>query len=54
VDGTQKITGKNALFYWLPGQALRGGKDTDIVPLSLQHDHTLVMDHMLARMNGGD
>lgn len=50
-DGTQEVTSGNDLFYWPPGHSVRVEEDADFVLFSPEHEHTAVMDHMLARMN---
>lgn len=51
-DGTrEEITGGD-LFYWPPGHTVKVGEDAEIVLFSPQHEHGLVMDHMLGKMAG--
>ena len=40
------------LFYWPPGHSVRVVDDSDIVLFSPQHEHNVVMDHMLKVMKG--
>lgn len=51
-DGTQEVTRANDLFYWPPGHTVKVEEDADVVLFSPQHEHTHVLDHMLAKMNG--
>jgi hypothetical protein len=41
------------LFYWPPGHSVRVERDANIILFSPQAEHTLVMDHMLAKIAGG-
>lgn len=49
-DGTQEVTSGSDLFYWPPGHSVRVDEDAEFVLFSPEHEHTVVMDHMLARM----
>jgi len=48
----EETCGGGDLFYWPPGHSIRVVDDAEIVLFSPQHEHTQVMDHMLARMAG--
>lgn len=50
-DGTQELTSTGDLFYWPPGHTVRVEEDANFVLFSPQHEHTHVMDHMIAKMN---
>lgn len=49
-DGTEEQTGGSDLFYWPPGHTVRVEEDAEFILFSPEHEHTLVMDHMLAKM----
>lgn len=40
------------LFYWPPGHSVRVVQDAEVVLFSPQHEHSLVIDHMLKKMGG--
>lgn len=49
-DGTQEVTAASDLFYWPPGHTVTVEEDAEVVLFSPQHEHTEVIDHMIARM----
>ncbi len=51
-DGHQEDVSGGDLFYWPPGHTVKVGKDAEIVLFSPQHEHGLVIDHMLQKMAG--
>lgn len=51
-DGRLETVSENDLFYWPPGHTIRAEKNTEMVLFSPQHEHGLVMDHVLDRLNG--
>jgi hypothetical protein len=51
-DGKVDTCNANDVFYWPPGHSVRVVKDADLVLFSPQHEHSQVMDHMLAAMKG--
>ncbi len=50
-DGSHEVTTTNDLFYWPPGHTVRVEENAEFVLFSPQHEHTHVMDHMIAKMN---
>lgn len=50
-DGTQEAIRANDMFYWPPGHTVRVDEDADVILFSPQHEHTKVLDHMIAKMN---
>ncbi len=42
----------NDMFYWPPGHNVRVDEETEIVMFSPQHEHSHVIDHMIARTRG--
>jgi hypothetical protein len=51
-DGTEEVDSGGDLFYWPPGHTVRADEDSEIVMFSPQHEHTEVINHMLAKMAG--
>jgi hypothetical protein len=51
-DGKVDTCRTNDLFYWPPGHTVRVVKDAEVILFSPLHEHTKVMDHMLAKMKG--
>lgn len=52
VDGSESTCVGGEIFYWPPGHSVRVNADAEIVLFSPQHEHVMVMDHMLNRMAG--
>jgi hypothetical protein len=48
---TETVT-DNDLFYWPPGHNVRVETDAEIVMFSPQHEHSVVIDHMIAKVQG--
>jgi hypothetical protein len=48
-DGRQETVKANDLFYWPPGHNVRVDDDAEIIMFSPQHEHNLVIDHMIAK-----
>lgn len=51
-DGSIDTCRTNDLFYWPPGHSVRVVADAEVILFSPQHEHTMVMDHMLDAMKG--
>ena len=51
-DGTSEEINGGDLFYWPPGHTVKVGQDAEVILFSPQHEHTVVIDHMLAKMAG--
>ena len=49
VQGQQETVRKNDLFYWPPGHNVRVDEDASIIMFSPQHEHSHVIDHMIAK-----
>ena len=49
-DGTAETIAAGDLFYWPPGHSVRVESDAEVVLFSPTHEHTVVMDHMKAKM----
>lgn len=50
-DGTQEAIHASDIFYWPPGHTVRVDEDADVILFSPQHEHTKVLDHMIAKLN---
>ncbi|HET9015880.1 MAG TPA: hypothetical protein VFN57_09800 [Thermomicrobiaceae bacterium] len=50
--GAEETVGAHELFYWPPGHNVRVDADADIVMFSPQHEHSRVIEHMIARVRG--
>ena len=51
-DGSEERTSGGDLFYWPPGHSVRAEAYAELILFSPQHEHSHVMDHMLAKMAG--
>jgi hypothetical protein len=51
-DRKQEVTSASDLFYWPPGHTVKVEENAEFILFSPQHDHSHVIDHMIARMNG--
>ena len=49
-DGTQETVNANDLFYWPPGHNVKVGADAEIIMFSPQHEHSLVISHMIEKV----
>ena len=47
--GYQETVGKDELFYWPPGHNVRVDENASIIMFSPQHEHSHVIDHMIAK-----
>ena len=52
-NGAHETVSANDLFYWPPGHNVRVDSDAEIVMFSPQREHSHVIDHMIARVQGG-
>jgi len=50
--GAEETVKADDLFYWPAGHNVKVDEDADIVMFSPQHEHTQVIDHMLAKVSG--
>lgn len=46
-NDTQETINAGDLFYWPPGHSVRVGHDAETILFSPQHEHGLVIDHIL-------
>ena len=51
-NGRTETVRKSDLFYWPPGHNVRVDEDASIVMFSPQHEHSHVIEHMIARTAG--
>jgi hypothetical protein len=49
--GKQETVHAHDLFYWPPGHNVRVDDDAEIIMFSPQHEHSQVIDHMLAKVS---
>lgn len=52
-DGNSEAIRGGDLFYWPPGHTVKCNQNAEVVLFSPQHEHGLVIDHMLKKMGGG-
>jgi hypothetical protein len=52
MGGEEETSRTGDLFYWPPGHSVRAEEDTDIIMFSPQHEHSLVIDHILQKVGG--
>lgn len=52
VSGHKETVKTNDLFYWPPGHNVHVDEEAEIVMFSPQHEHSHVIDHMIARATG--
>lgn len=50
--GVQETVKTNDLFYWPPGHNVKVDSDAEIVMFSPQHEHSRVINHMIAKVKG--
>jgi hypothetical protein len=50
-NGKQETVRANDLFYWPPGHNVKVDADADIVMFSPEREHTMVVNHMLNKVN---
>jgi hypothetical protein len=51
-QGARETVSANDLFYWPSGHNVKVDADAEIVMFSPQHEHSLVIDHMIAKVAG--
>ena len=52
--GKQEVVNTNDLFYWPPGHNVKVDANAEIIMFSPQHEHSHVIDHMIAKDQGLD
>jgi hypothetical protein len=48
--GQTETVAANDLFYWPPGHNVHVDADAEIIMFSPQHEHSAVIDHMIAKV----
>jgi hypothetical protein len=51
-NGASEVINGGDLFYWPPGHTVKVGQDAEVILFSPQHEHSVVIDHMLHKMRG--
>lgn len=51
-DGKQESVGEKELFYWPAGHNVKVNEDAEFIMFSPQHEHTMVINHMLEKVKG--
>ncbi len=51
-QGARETVNTNDLFYWPSGHNVKVDADAEIVMFSPQHEHSLVINHMIAKVTG--
>ena len=51
-NGARETVTANDLFYWPPGHNVKVEADAEIIMFSPQHEHSVVIDHMIAKTKG--
>lgn len=50
-DGSQETVKGGDLFYWPPMHTVKVGQDAEVILFSPQAEHSVVLDHMKAKMS---
>lgn len=50
--GIEETVNANDLFYWPPGHNVKVEIDAEIVMFSPQHEHSIVINHMIEKVKG--
>ena len=51
-NGARETVTANDLFYWPAGHNVKVDEDAEIIMFSPQHEHSVVIDHMIAKVKG--
>jgi hypothetical protein len=51
-QGARETVNAHDLFYWPPGHNVKVDADAEIVMFSPQHEHSQVINHMIAKVAG--
>lgn len=51
-NGARETVNADDLFYWPPGHNVKVDADAEIIMFSPQHEHSKVINHMIAKVNG--
>lgn len=50
--GAQETVNANDFFYWPPGHNVKVDADAEIAMFSPQHEHSIVINHMIEKVKG--
>ncbi len=50
--GARETVRANDLFHWPPGHNVKVDADAEIIMFSPEHEHSVVIDHMKAKLGG--
>lgn len=50
-QGARETVNANDLFYWPPGHNVKVDADAEIIMFSPEHEHTVVIDHMIGKVS---
>ncbi|MEP6592932.1 MAG: cupin domain-containing protein [Acidobacteriota bacterium] len=50
-QGARETVNANELFYWPPGHNVKVDADAEIIMFSPEHEHTVVIDHMIGKVS---
>ena len=51
-DGSVETVNEGDLFYWPPGHTVRAEAKSEVILFSPAHEHCLVLDHVLGKLQG--
>lgn len=51
-EGIQETVNTNDLFFWPAGHNVKVNEDAEIIMFSPQHEHTMVINHMIEKTKG--
>ena len=51
-SGREETVQASDLFFWPPGHNVRVDEDAEIIMFSPQHEHSHVIEHMIAKVSG--
>lgn len=51
-EGIQETVNTNDLFFWPAGHNVKVTEDAEIIMFSPQHEHTIVINHMIEKTKG--
>ena len=49
--GERETVNANELFYWPPGHNVKVDADAEIIMFSPEHEHSMVIDHMIEKVS---
>jgi len=51
-NGTEEQVNEKELFYWPAGHNVKVNSDAEFIMFSPQHEHNIVIDHMIKKVQG--